>query len=129
MQDLQRRIKLLERELLAWRRTNEASLRLESIPRIGVITATAIAAAVTDPVHFKFSRQFGAWLGLVPRQNSTGGKSRLGRVSKMGDRYIRKLLVVGATAVIRFARNRATPLTAWADKLLNHRPARLVSVA
>jgi len=129
MQDLQIRIQALERELLAWHRGNEASRRLATIPGIGVITATAIAATVTDPAHFKSGRQFAAWLGLVPRQNSTGGKERLGRVSKMGDRYIRKLLVVGATALIRFARNRATPLTAWADKLLTRRPARLVSVA
>lgn len=129
MQDLQIRIKSLERELVAWHRANEASRRLATIPGIGVITATAIAATVTDPGHFKSGRQFAAWLGLVPRQSSTGGKERLGRASKMGDRYIRKLLVVGATALIRFARNRATPLTAWADKLLSHRPARLVSVA
>jgi transposase len=129
MQDLQNRITALERELLAWHRASEASRRLESIPGVGVITATAIAATVTDSGHFKSGRQFAAWLGLVPRQNSTGGKDRLGRVSKMGDRYIRKLLVVGATALIRFARNRTTPLTAWADNLLTHRPARLVSVA
>ena len=77
----------------------------------------------------KSGRQFAAWLGLVPRQNSTGGKERLGRISKMGDRYIRRLVVIGATALIRFARNRSTPLTAWADALLARRPARLVSVA
>ncbi len=129
MQDLQVRIKSLERELLVWHRTNRPSRLLETIPGIGVTTATAIAATVTDPRHFKSGRQLAAWLGLVPRQNSTGGKDRLGRISKMGDRYIRKLLVVGATALIRFARNRTTPLTAWADKLLTHRPARLVSVA
>lgn len=129
MRDLQTRIKALERRLLAWHRTSEASRRLATIPGIGVITATAVAATVTDASHFKSGRQFAAWLGLVPRQNSTGGKERLGRISKMGDRYIRRLLVVGATALIRFARNRSTPLAAWADALLAHRPARLVSVA
>ncbi len=129
MRELSARIKTLESQLLAWHRTNEASRRLETIPGIGFITATAIAATVTDPSHFKSGRQFAAWLGLVPRQNSTGGKARLGRISKMGDRYIRRLLVVGATALIRFARNRSTPLTAWADALLAHRPARIVSVA
>lgn len=129
LQDLQTRIKVLERELLAWHRASRASRRLETIPGVGFITATAIAATVTDPSHFKSGRQFAAWLGLVPRQNSTGGKERLGRISKMGDRYIRRLLVVGATALIRFARNRSTPLAAWADALLAHRPARLVSVA
>ena len=129
LQDLQIRIKALERELLAWHRASEESRRLATIPGIGLVTATAIAATVTDPTHFKSGRQFAAWIGLVPRQNSTGGKERLGRITKMGDRYIRKLLVVGATALIRFARNRSTPLTAWADALLAHRPARVVSVA
>ena len=129
MRDLQSSIKALERALLTWHRSNEASRRLESIPGVGVITATALAATVTDPAHFKSGRQFAAWLGLVPRQNSSGDKERLGGISKMGDRYLRRLLVVGATALIRFARNRSTPLTAWADALLAHRPARLVSVA
>jgi transposase len=129
IQDLQVRIKELERALLAWHRTNETSQRLESIPGIGFITATAIASTVTHASQFRSGRQFAAWLGLVPRQNSSGGKDRLGRISKMGDRYLRRLLVIGATALIRFARNRTTPLAAWADKLLTRRPARLVSVA
>lgn len=129
IQDLQARIKDLERALIAWHRTNETSRRLESIPGIGFITATAITATVTNASQFRSGRQFAAWLGLVPRQNSSGGKDRLGRISKKGDRYLRRLLVVGATALIRFARNRTTPLAAWADKLLTRRPARLVSVA
>lgn len=129
MRDLQIQIKALECALLAWHRSSETSRRLESIPGVGFITATALAATVTDPAHFKSGRQFAAWLGLVPRQNSSGDKERLGRISKMGDRYLRRLLVVGATALIRFARNRSTPLTAWADALLAHRPARVVSVA
>jgi transposase len=129
IQDLQVRIKDLAQALLAWHRKIQASQRLETIPGIGFITATAIAATVTNPSHFKSGRQFAAWLGLVPRQSSSGGKDRLGRVSKMGNSYLRRLLVVGATALIRFARNRATPLSAWADKLLTTRPARLVSVA
>jgi transposase len=129
VQDLQGRIQELERALLACHRANETSRRLESIPGVGFISATAITATVTDPSQFASGRQFAAWLGLVPRQNSSGGKDRLGRISKMGDRYLRGLLVVGATALIRFARNRTTPLAEWADKLLSHRPARLVSVA
>lgn len=127
--DLEEKLKTLERALLAWHRSSEASRRLATILGIGVITATAIAANVTDPGHFKLGRQFAAWLGLVPRQSSSGGTERLGRISKMGDRYLWRLLVVGATALIRFARNRSTPLTAWADGLLARRPARLVSVA
>jgi transposase len=129
IEDVQRRIENLELALLSWHRSNQTSQRLQTIPGIGFITATAIAATITDASQFVSGRQFAAWLGLVPRQNSSGGKERLGRISKMGDRYLRRLLVVGATALIRFARNRATPLTAWADKLLTRRPARLVSVA
>ena len=74
---------------------------------MGFITATAIAATVTDPSHFRSGREFAAWLGLTPRQNSWAGKPRLGGISKMGDRYLRSLLFVGATAVIRFARTKA----------------------
>ncbi len=127
VQDLQDRINDLEDALIAWHRANETSRRLQSIPGIGVITATALTA--TYPLQFKSGRQFAAWLGLVPTQNSSGGKDRLGHISKMGDRYLRRLLVVGATAVIRFARSRTTPLAEWADNLLSRRPARLVSVA
>ena len=94
----------LERSIHAQHRASEASRRLETIPGIGVIGATAIAATVTDPSAFKSGREFAAWIGLVPRQNSSGGKERLGCISKQGDRYLRRLLIVGATAVIRHAR-------------------------
>ena len=94
----------LERHIHAQHRSSEASRRLETIPGIGVIGATAIAATVTDPTVFKSGREFAAWIGLVPRQNSSGGKERLGSISKQGDRYLRRLLVVGATAVMRHAR-------------------------
>jgi transposase len=127
--DLAPRIKALEIELLAWHKTNEESRRLETIPGVGFITATAIAATVTDASHFRSGREFAAWLGLVPRQNSSGGKTRLGGISKMGDRYLRSLLFVGATAVIRFARTRASARTAWINALLAKKPARLVAVA
>jgi transposase len=92
LQELQAQIKAIEAELLAWHRASETSRRLETIPGVGFITATAIAATVTDPAHFTSGRQFAAWLGLVPRQNSSGGKERLGAISKMGDRYLRTLL-------------------------------------
>lgn len=127
--DLAPRIKALEAELLAWHRTNEESRRLETIPGVGFITATAIAATVTDPSHFRSGREFAAWLGLTPRQNSSAGKPRLGGISKMGDRYLRSLLFVGATAVIRFARTKASARTAWINGLLASKPARLVAVA
>jgi len=93
----------IERQLMAWHRQNVASQRLETIPGIGIITATALAASVPDPAVFGSGRQFAAWLGLVPRQNSSGGKDRLGHVSKMGNGYLRRLLVVGATSVTRRA--------------------------
>ena len=94
-----------------------------------MITATAIAATVTDPEQFRSGRQFAAWLGLTPQQHSTGGKTRLGGISKQGDRYLRRLLVVGATAVIRHAKIQSTPLAAWIHGLLEKKPFRLVSVA
>lgn len=127
--DLQARIKALEVELLAWHRASEESRRLETIPGVGFITATAIAATVTDPAHFRSGREFAAWLGLTPRQNSSGGKERLGRISKMGDGYLRTLLVVGATAVMRYARQKTAAEASWVNGLLATKPARLVSVA
>ena len=97
IEELTKQIQRLEKELLAWHKTNDASRRLATIPGVGLITATALAATVTDPSHFKSGRQFAAWLGLTPRQNSSGGKNRLGSISKMGDRYLRTLLIIGAT--------------------------------
>jgi len=98
---LEQEVRKIERQLLAWHRQNAASQRLETIPGVGLITATALAASVPDPTAFKSGRQFAAYLGLVPRQNSSGGKDLLGHISKMGNRYLRRLLVVGATSVTR----------------------------
>lgn len=126
---LQVQVRAIEVELLAWHRMSEASKRLETIPGVGFITATAIAATVTDPTHFKSSRQFAAWLGLTPKQNSSGGKERLGGISKMGDKYLRTLLVVGATSVMRYAREKGAVSAVWINKLLAKKPPRLVSVA
>ena len=95
---------------------------------IGVIRATAIASTVIDPSVFKSGRDFAAWIGLVPRQHSTGGKERLGSISKQGDRYLRRLLVVGATAVVRHARQYPQKHP-WVMKLLGKKPAKLVAVA
>ena len=119
----------LERRLLTWHRQDQASQRLATIPGIGIITATALSAAVTDPGLFRSGREFAAFLGLVPRQNSSGGKDRLGRISKMGDGYLRKLLVVGATSVIRRARTSTSASASWINALLERRPARVVTVA
>ncbi len=110
---LAKEIGRIERQLMIWHRESEASRRLETIPGVGLITATALAASVPDPGVFKSGRQFAAWLGLVPRQNSSGGKERLGRVSKMGNGYLRKLLVVGATSVTRRAPTSKTRTGIW----------------
>jgi transposase len=103
LQALAEQIRVLDRRLLAWHRQDQASQRLAGIPGVGILTATALSASVPDPSVFRSGRQFAAFLGLVPRQSSSGGKERLGRISKMGDRYLRKLLVVGATSVLRRA--------------------------
>ena len=129
LQALVRQIQTLEQRLLAWHRQDQASQRLATIPGVGVITATALAASVTDPAAFRSGREFSASLGLVPRQNSSGGKDKLGRISKMGDRYLRKLLVVGATSVVRRARTTDTAAANWVRSLLERKPARLVTVA
>jgi transposase len=129
LMELRLQIKTIEKELLAWHRTSQESRRLETIPGVGFITATAIAATVADPSHFRSSREFSAWLGLTPRQNSSGGKDRLGRVSKMGNGYLRSLIVVGATAMIRYAREKGAVSARWINALLEKKPARLVSVA
>jgi len=129
MVELTEEIGELDQELRTWHAGNEASRKLAAIPGVGVITATAIAATVTDPDQFRSGRQFAAWLGLTPQQQSTGGRTRLGGISKQGDRYLRRLLVVGATAVMRHAKRNPTPLTDWVNELLKNKPFRLVSVA
>ena len=122
-------IHALERRLLTWHRQDQDSQRLATIPGVGLISATALAASVPEPKLFRSGREFAASLGLVPRQNSSGGKDRLGHISKMGDRYLRKLLVVGATSVIRRARTGSLATAPWILALLERRPARVVTVA
>jgi transposase len=129
LRDLRVRIKALEVELLRWHRSSEASRRLETMPGFGFVTATAMTAIVPDPSVFKSGRELAAWLGLTPRQNSSGGKERLGRITKMGDGYLRTLLVIGATAVIRFAKEEGSTKTEWIRKLLAKKSARVVAVA
>jgi len=122
-------IHALERQLLAWHRQDEISRRLETIPGVGILTATALAASVPDPSVFRSGRQFAAFLGLTPRQNSSGGKDKLGRISKMGDGYLRRLLVVGATSVIRRAETNPSATGAWVRSLLARTSKRLTTVA
>lgn len=117
-------ITVLDQQLSSWHAESEASRRLAAIPGLGVITAT-----VTNPDQFRSGRQFAAWLGLTPQEHSTGGKTKLGGISKQGDRYLRRLLVVGATAVIRHVKDKPTPMADWIRKLMEKKPFRLVSVA
>jgi transposase len=128
VRDLQARVQELDKMLMTWFRGNEVAKRLETIPGIGIITASALAATVTDPSQFRSGRQFAAWLGLTPRANSSGGKDRLGRISKMGDQYLRRLLVNGMTSQLRRIRQHPNTLT-WASGLLQRKPPKLVAVA
>ena len=128
LQAMQTLIGSIEKRITAQHRGNEASKRLETIPGIGVIGATAIAATVTDPTVFRSGRDFAAWIGLVPRQDSTGGKQKLGPISKQGDRYLRRILVVGAHAVLRRARLQPEKYP-WLTQLLARKPFRVVAVA
>ena len=119
----------LEKRLLVWHRASEASRRLEAIPGVGVITATALVATIGDASQFHSGRQLAAWLGLVPRQHSSGGKERLGRISKRGDGYIRRLLVHGARADLRWSKHKKEQRSIWQESLLARRPTNVVLVA
>ena len=125
--DLETRIAAIEAQIMAWHKSNPVSRRLATIPGIGPIIATAIAATVADPSVFRSGREFAAWLGLVPRQNSTGGKARLGGISKRGDSYLRRLLVNGAHAVL--LRSKAAKADPWLLALRGRRPRLVVAVA
>jgi len=117
----------LEQRLMAWHRSNPVSQRLASIPGVGPIIATALAATVVEPVGFASGREFAAWLGLVPRQHSTGGKARLGGISKRGNQYLRRLLINGASA--NLLRSKATNADPWVKGLRCRRPSLVVAVA
>jgi len=123
------RIKNLETEIFTASRKDERVRLLETIPGIGPVTASAIAATVGSPEQFKSGREFAAWLGLTPLNRSSGGKERLGRISKMGDRYLRTLLVAGMTSRVRAARTRPERVEPWLASLLERKPVRLATVA
>ena len=127
IEDIQVRIVGLEKQLLAWHKSNPVSQRLATIPGIGPIIATAIAATVADPNTFRSGREFAAWLGLVPRQNSTGGKARLGGISKRGDSYLRRLLVNSAHTVLLCSKQAKTD--PWLTSLLTRKPPLVAAVA
>jgi len=117
------------KQLMAWHRASAKSKRLDTVPGLGLIAATALSCLVPDAGLFKNGRHFAAWVGLVPRQGGTGGKARPGRISKAGNSYLRRLLVLGATSLIRSVQHKATPLALWVQGLLARRPKRAVTVA
>jgi transposase len=129
LRDVAAQVMAVEAELLAWHRANDVSRRLATIPGVGPITASAIVATVGDAAQFKSGRQFAAWLGLVPQQRSSGGKERLGRISKRGDGYIRRLMIHGARAVVGWRKRRPLSRDPWLGGLLARRPMNVATVA
>ena len=119
----------IQKSILAWHRSCEASRRLEEIPGIGPIVATALVAEISDWKAFGSGRNLAAWIGLVPKQHTTGGKDRLGRITKQGNRYLRWLLVTGAVAVIRYAQKHGTRKRPWLGRLIERRPTKVAAVA
>jgi transposase len=126
---LKAQILQFDRMIIAWHRSSEASKRLDEIPGVGPALATALIASVADPKAFRSGRDFSAWIGLVPKQNSSGGKDRLGSISKQGDRYLRSLFTAGALAVIRYAKIHGTKHRPWLAALLARRPTKVAAIA
>ena len=126
---LKAQILQFDRMIRAWHRSNEKSRRLDDIPGVGPALATALVASVADPNAFRSGRDFSAWIGLVPKQNSSGGKDRLGNISKRGDRYLRSLFTTGALAVIRYAKIHGTKHRPWLTALLTRRPTKVAAIA
>ena len=129
LRNLDEAIARLDRIIAKLAQKDETARRLMSIPGFGPITASAMAATIQDTSSFAGPREFAAYLGLTPKQNSSGGKPKLGRISKMGNRNLRKLLVMGAHAVLFHRKPHTDPLRMWAKKLIEKRPFRLVAVA
>jgi transposase len=126
---LKEQILEFDRMIRAWHRSSEMSLRLDDCPGIGPVLATALAATVADPKAFRSGRNFSAWIGIVPKQHSSGGKNRLGGISKQGDRYLRGRFVAGALAVIRYAKIHGTGRRPRLTALLARRPTKVAAIA
>jgi transposase len=118
-----------DRRIVAWHRSNATSKRLDAIPGVGPALATALVASIADPQAFRSGRDFSAWVGLVPKQSSSGGKDKLGSISKQGDRYLRSLFTAGALAVIRYAKIHGTDHRPWLTRLLARRPTKVAAIA
>jgi transposase len=118
-----------DRQIMLWHRSHETSKRLDEIPGVGPALATALVASIADPNAFRSGRNFSAWIGLVPRQHSSGGKDKLGSISKQGDRYLRSLFMAGALAVIRYAKIYGSKHRPWLTALLARRPTKVAAIA
>ena len=126
---LKEKILEFDRMIMAWHRSNETSRRLDAIPGIGPALATALVASVANPKAFRSGRNFSAWIGLVPKQHSSGGKDKLGSISKQGDRYLRSLFTAGALAVIRYARIHGAKHRPCLTALLARKPTKVAAIA
>jgi transposase len=126
---LKAQILAFDRRIMAWHRSNETSQRLDEIPGVGPVLATALVASVADPKAFRSARNFSAWVGLVAKQYSSGGRDRLGSISKQGDRYLRSLFTAGALAVIRYAKIHGTKHRPWLTAVLARWPTTVAAIA
>jgi transposase len=129
LRSLKAQILEFDRRITAWHRSDATSEQLDALPGVGPALATALVASVADPRAFRSGRDFSAWVGLVPKQNSSGGKDRLGSISKQGDRYLRSLFTAGALAVIRYAKIHGTGHRPWLAGLLARRPTKVAAIA
>src|SRR5450631_292264 len=129
LRSLKAQILEFDRIIMAWHRSNETSRRLDAIPGVGPMLATALVASIADPKAFRSGRNFSAWIGLVPKQHSSGGKDRLGSISKQGDRYLRSLFMAGALAVSRYAKINGIKHRPWFTALLAQRPTKVAAIA
>jgi len=129
LRELDRQVRELERAIEQWHRDSEVSRRFETIPGIGPMTASALVASAGDPRNFKNARQFAAWIGLVPHQNSSGGKTQLLGISKRGNVYLRTLLIHGGRLLVELARTRTERAGTWLGKLAARRHHNIAAVA
>jgi len=129
LQMLKARILEFDRLIMAWHRSNQVSKRLDELPGVGPALATALVGSIADPKAFRSGRDFSAWIGLVPKQHSSGGREKLGGISKQGDRYLRSLFVAGALAVIRYAKKRGSKHRPWLAALLARKPTKVAAIA
>jgi transposase len=129
LRTLKTQILEFDRLIMAWHRSNETSKRLDDLPGVGPALATALVASVADPKAFRSGRDFSAWVGLVSKQHSSGGRERLGSIGKQGDRYLRSLFTAGALAVIRYAKIHGTKHRPWLTALLARKPTKVAAIA